>query len=89
MNDVILGASQDDLGGKRLARLLTRLLDKATTLAEEPTANKRLKKAGKQLRLIAMKLNKALAKDRADANVVNELTALIGEAQNIIAGLIN
>jgi hypothetical protein len=65
------------------------LLDKATTLAEEPTANKRLKKAGKQLRLIAMKLNKALAKDRADANVVNELTALIGEAQNIIAGLIN
>jgi hypothetical protein len=85
---VFLGASQDDLGGKRLARLLTRLLDKATDLAEEPTANKRLRKAGKQLRLISAKLNKALAKNKADAELVNEITALAGEAQAIIAGLI-
>lgn len=87
MNDVLLSASQNDLGGKRLARLLSRLLDKATNLAEEPTANKRLRKASKQLKLIAMKLNKALAKDKADAEIVAELTALAAEAQGVIAGL--
>lgn len=88
MQDVLLSASQDDLGGKRLAKLLTRLLDKATKLAEEPTATKRLKKASKQLKLLSTKLNKALARSKADAEIVAELTALAGEAQSVIAGLL-
>ena len=89
MNSVVLGASQDDLGGKRLARLLKRLLDKATALSEEPTANKRLRKASRQLKMLSAKLNKALDKGKADAQLVTELTALAGEAQALLAGLIN
>ena len=88
MNAVVLTASQDDLGGKRLARVLVRLLDKATTLSQEPTANKRLKKANKQLKLLSAKLNQALDKGKCDAATITEVTTIAGEAQALLLGLL-
>ena len=87
MNDDVLGASQDDLGGKKIARQVTKLLDRATTLVQEGASKKKLKKAAKQLRSLVTKLNNALAKGKADPTIVNELSELATEAQNELNGL--
>lgn len=88
MDGVVQGASEDDLGGKRLAKVVVRLLGKAKTFSGEPTASKRLKKASKQLKILSAKLTKAVTKHKANADLVAELTAHAGEAQNVLAGLV-
>jgi hypothetical protein len=87
MNQDVLGASQDDLGGRKIARQVTKLLDRATTLVREGAPAKKLKKAQKQLRSLVTKLNNALAKGKADATLVNELSELATQAQNELEGL--
>ena len=87
MNTDVLGASQDDLGGRKIARQVTKLLDRATTLVQEGASPKKLKKAAKQLRSFVTKLNNALAKGKADAQLVNELSQLATEAQNGLTAL--
>jgi hypothetical protein len=87
MNEDVLGASQDDLGGKKIARQVTKALDKATSLVQEGAKPKKLKNAAKQLRSLVTKLNNALAKGKADAELVNELSQLATEAQNELNGL--
>jgi len=87
MNEDVLGASQDDLGGKKISRQVTKLLDSATTLVQEGAKPRKLKKAAKQLRSLVTKLNNALAKGKANAQLVNELSQLATEAQNQLNGL--
>jgi hypothetical protein len=87
MNEDVLGASQDDLGGKKIARQVTKALDKATSLVQEGAKPKKLKNAAKQLRSLVTKLNNALAKGKANADLVNELSQLATEAQNELNGL--
>jgi len=82
MNDDVLGASQDDLGGRKIARQVTKLLDRATTLVQDGASPRKLKNAQKKLRSLVTKLNNALAKGKADAQLVNELSQLATEAQN-------
>ena len=87
MNDLVLGASQDDLGGKKIARQVTKLLDRATTLVQEGATSRKLKNAQKKLRSLVTKLNNALAKAKANAQLVNELSELATEAQNELTAL--
>jgi hypothetical protein len=87
MREVVLDASQDDLGGKRLARTVSRVIDKVSTLSSEPTAAKRLKKAAKQLKILSTKLNRTLSRGKGDADVILELVTLAGEAQAVLTGL--
>ena len=87
MNQNVIGASQDDLGGRKIARQVTKLLDHATTLVQDGASTRKLKKAAKQLRSLVTKLNNALAKGKADATLVNQLSELATDAQNEINGL--
>jgi len=82
MNQAVLGASQDDLGGRKIARQVTKLLDRATTLVQEGASPRKLKNAQKKLRSLVTKLNNALAKGKADAQIVNNLSELATQAQN-------
>ena len=82
-----VGWSQDDLGGRKIARQVTKLLDKATSLVQEGATPRKLKKAAKNLRSLVTKLNNALAKGKADAELVNELSELATQAQNTLTAL--
>lgn len=88
MGDAIHGASEDNLGGKRVARAVGRCVDKAKSFAGDPMVSKRLKKAARQLKILTAKLNKALAKHKADAKLVEALTTRASEAQAVITGLV-
>ena len=87
MNQLVLGASQEDLGGRKIARQVTKALDKATTLVQEGASSRKLKNAQKKLRTLVTKLNNALAKGNADGPLVNELSELGTEAQNELTAL--
>jgi len=87
MNQLVLGASQDDLGGRKIARQVTKALDRATTLVQEGASSRKLKNAQKKLRSLVTKLNNALIKGNADAQLVNELSELATEAQNELTAL--
>jgi hypothetical protein len=88
MNELILGASETDLGGHKLAHQLVQRARQAVKLAAIPTSNKDLKKAAKQLKQISTKVGKALAKGKFNATLGAELSTLSSEGQAELAGLV-
>jgi hypothetical protein len=88
MATAIGAASETELGGRKLAKSITKRVTKATTLTAEPISTKRLKKAAKQLKQLAAKLDKGLASSKIDGTVGAELKTLTTEAQSELAGLI-
>lgn len=87
MRTAAAAASETDLGGRKLARSITKRIAKAITLTGDPTSTRRLKKAAKQLKQLGKKLDKGLAVGKVDATIGAELQGLGAEAQAELTGL--
>jgi len=88
MGQMMGRAPEADLGGRKLARLLSKRISKAQTLSAEPTSTKKLKKAARQLKQFSTKLGKAVAAGKANAELGTALGGLATDAQAEITGLV-
>jgi hypothetical protein len=88
LNGLVTGATESDLGGRKLAKAIARHVAKATSLAGEPVKPKRLKKAAKQLKQLAAKVGKGVAAGKLDATLGAGLQTLATEAQSELTALV-
>jgi hypothetical protein len=88
MADLIAGATDTDLGGKKFGRSLGAKIRRAQTLVTDPTTTKKLKHAANQLKSFSKKLNNGLNRGKVNADLGTMLSGLATEASAELTGLI-
>jgi hypothetical protein len=88
MAELMAGATDTDLGGKKFSQSLRAKIRRAQALVVDPTTTKKLKHAANQLKSFSKKLNKGLARGKVRADLGGELSGLATEASDELAGLI-
>jgi hypothetical protein len=88
MAELMAGATDTDLGGKKFSQSLRAKIRRAQALLVEPVTTKDLRRAANQLKSFSKKLGKGLARGKVNAELGADLGGLASEASAELAGLI-
>jgi hypothetical protein len=88
MADLMAGASDTDLGGKKFSQSLKAKIRRGQALVVDPVTTKDLHRTENQLKSFSKKLGKGLARGKVDPNLGADLAGLATEASAELAGLI-
>lgn len=83
----LANATDAQVGNKKIKHGLQKLLTRATSLTTGTPSTRRLKKAAKEMKSFAARVQKGLDKGRMDPAIGAELSTLANEAQTVLAGL--
>ncbi len=90
MQSLMAGASEDELGGHKLARQLNARITKAIGFVGDPSNTKHLKKAARLLKGFSNQLAHGLAKRKSpiDPTLGAELGALLNDALSELTAVV-